>query len=431
MRSIPLLLSILLFLPGILFVNQVFSQPSSLFCKSCHENNYGEWNNTKHSSAYLDTLFQSEWSKEGKPSYCLKCHVTNSMYLNEGVSCASCHNWVEGHPQTGPLEVNFSVLICAKCHEGSHHPFYEDWIQSKHASSLDTLEKIGMSKNDECLLCHSSEDFVSNLTGKNYRKEVLNPVNCQLCHDAHKLKLRIPETNELCGTCHTGVFHPTFEVFKGGFHNLARVNCSDCHMYRKPYQGIEEPAITGHSFKIDKRACMNCHGVLKGILPFDEAWKTKNEIQKKVSEKLNLTLKGLKETEEAIRSANSTILKATGIFIGDLDEPRRLLNLSIESFEKAEVLLQTVKGEGSKGFHNAAWTIENILKTEEMMDKAKLLAEEAVKLVDLTIYKNKLLLNLERKSGNVNSFFAFGALIGLLLGFTFGFIYARMKPKRK
>jgi formate-dependent nitrite reductase cytochrome c552 subunit len=59
--------------------------------------------------------------------------------------------------------------------------------------------------------------------------------------------IRAVNSTELCGICHTESRHPTYDVWRGGAHDLTGiVECVDCHGWQ---QGSHGP-VTNHTFFI-------------------------------------------------------------------------------------------------------------------------------------------------------------------------------------
>jgi formate-dependent nitrite reductase cytochrome c552 subunit len=60
--------------------------------------------------------------------------------------------------------------------------------------------------------------------------------------------IRAVNASELCGLCHVGSHHPTYTVWIGGSHNLAGVECIDCHGYDLT---PGESEFLNHTFAVD------------------------------------------------------------------------------------------------------------------------------------------------------------------------------------
>jgi len=105
--------------------------------------------------------------------------------------------------------------LCAECHKEQMAIF----LLSKHAHSLESLEKVGEAQNVECLSCHV---FGINTFGKFYTYPSLT---CLSCHEdglSHLLRLKEGfslyrsslSAPEICLRCHTEEHSPHFDYEK-------------------------------------------------------------------------------------------------------------------------------------------------------------------------------------------------------------------------
>ena len=106
---------------------------------------------------------------------------------------------------------------CVECHPGKH----DSWAQTRHAGAFDTLKAIGQGANGSCLPCHT----VGYGTPTGFKDEATTPyfegVQCENCHGpagdhaSNPADLSLRPIRELstmmCGGCHTGYHHPTYE----------------------------------------------------------------------------------------------------------------------------------------------------------------------------------------------------------------------------
>lgn len=227
-------------------------------CSACHANIHTDWTNTLHAGA-LETL---EKIGQDKNAECVGCHVvgfgepggfvdratTNAL---AGVGCEACHGGAADHANNASdkslrPKINLGADVCGKCHTDSHHPNFEDWQTSKHATSIEasqvTAWAAGTAGNlTNCGKCHSGDYFyyaiikgetIADDFLKGKTKEQMTPVTCAICHNPHAktgnastpedgrdYQLRFPEvkfttpTNtlaaaqdasrfNLCGQCH-------------------------------------------------------------------------------------------------------------------------------------------------------------------------------------------------------------------------------------
>lgn len=147
--------------------------------------------------------------------------------------------------------------VCRGCHPKAH----DGWAETVHRGALDTLKAIGQAGNKNCLPCHSvgyglPGGFVSEATTPR-----LAGVQCENCHgpaanhisDPGDLKARpvVSLAGTLCGGCHNGFHHPTFDEWLTAGH--AAVNAD--------FTGATGFLNTNRVAAVSRmRACGACHG---------------------------------------------------------------------------------------------------------------------------------------------------------------------------
>jgi len=202
-------------------------------CAVCHETQFNEWNQTAHSQAFTDPIFQDQWKAQGSPDVCLSCHTTNfdessGDYQFENVGCELCHA-----PRGENIE-DSSSSSCSSCHSVTHYPTYTEWLESEHSH---------------------------------------NGVDCDSCHDPMTLNLRAKDPNTLCKGCHlTEKLEQVAEE-----HGSVDYECLDCHMTTSLVDfENEENGMTGHSFipAVPDPDCSSCHDV---TLDAHTVWGTTND----------------------------------------------------------------------------------------------------------------------------------------------------------
>lgn len=220
-------------------------------CGNCHVDHQGDWTKHGHSGAFA-TLVNSGHAQ----SFCYGCH-TVSEYGNavdsaagwnvkqdnayHDVQCESCHGPGETHVKTpdasaAPLasaEADTGALgsgTCAECHSGVHHPFVEQWRESRHGEA-----NTHASTSASCQPCHEGRGVLrawgvtANYKEKNDVVDTLNAlgITCAVCHDPHGNgqpgQLRFPLDdpsleNNLCMKCHSRRFEPVTTSNSSGPH---------------------------------------------------------------------------------------------------------------------------------------------------------------------------------------------------------------------
>ena len=315
-------------------------------CSGCHPENYEKWEGSKHAQAFSDPVFQEVWTGRGSPPECLACHTTGfdpetGEYAFEGVTCESCHG------AGMAMQKTLDASLCGQCHTGAHHPTYDEWNESKHSESIETLKAIGQDKNEYCLSCHSAEGALAKITGEEWSPELATtPIVCAVCHNPHEAELRVEPSVSLCGQCHK----TQYELWEANSpHGLADVECASCHMYTKPYVSEEEPAATGHTFEIVEvdgkpATCQKCHSVIEAIPNYDTVVTVLESIQSSTSSMMDEVEAAIKDAEQLINEAKTV----SGIDTSVIEQATALLNETKHAFE-----FKVVR-DYSKGFHNPA-----------------------------------------------------------------------------
>ncbi len=198
-------------------------------CGSCHVGRQAQWKQTAHYSAWED-LQGSGHAAE----FCENCHTVSELGNNEtgdvgwtstgdtrylDVQCESCHGPGQTHvaapdvaPPLAPLRVGLDLTTgCGECHQGTHHPFVEQWEQSSHSKDPPSFA----ANNPECIACHRGQGTLIAWGARgDYQEKDSDealPVVCGVCHDPHDTtfegQLRFPVRTasyeiHLCARCH-------------------------------------------------------------------------------------------------------------------------------------------------------------------------------------------------------------------------------------
>lgn len=199
-------------------------------CGNCHVEKQGEWKETAHARAW-----QGLQASGHAATTCEPCHTVNQLgnattepggfestqdKRYEDVQCESCHgpglthvsSPDESNVPLAPLSVGADLTEgCGECHQGTHHPFVEEWSQSAHAKMITFA-----SNNASCQPCHTGDGALkawgidANFLEKQSTPGQI-PITCGVCHDPHgspnTAQLRLPITaatvdENLCMRCH-------------------------------------------------------------------------------------------------------------------------------------------------------------------------------------------------------------------------------------
>jgi predicted CXXCH cytochrome family protein len=205
-------------------------------CGNCHVEHQGRWETTKHADAWADL---QALAQPADKSSCVGCHSVSpegnlapnpsgyTLVQSEAyhdVQCESCHGPGFDHasvPDAGGAPLAritadtgaLSVGTCAACHQGSHHPFVEEWKQSIHSLSGRHADE------EDCQACHTGQGALRAWGVTAAYVEDAEPITaanglgitCAVCHDPHgspnTAQLRYPITTldpsqNLCMKCH-------------------------------------------------------------------------------------------------------------------------------------------------------------------------------------------------------------------------------------
>jgi predicted CXXCH cytochrome family protein len=295
-------------------------------CGNCHIGQQTKWKETAHAGAW-ETL----QANDHKQAMCEGCHTVGQLgnlmataggwdatkdARYEDVQCESCHGPGLGHV-TNPNKSTVGFVLapmgtsltsttgCAECHQGSHHPYAEEWSASAHGSGT-AINSAGT--RAECQGCHTAENtLVAWGVNANYaeKAEFLAsttknmPITCAVCHDPHSSaeegQLRFPvdvrnEEENLCMKCHHKRGTPDVTTFRGphspegpvllGYGGWWPPNlefpggkieathgsdanprlCAGCHVNRFEYQDETGTTISGTGHTFEAIPCVDAGG---------------------------------------------------------------------------------------------------------------------------------------------------------------------------
>lgn len=295
------------------YVGAKVTDNESQGCQRCHSNHYNDWILTNHSTA-LETL--KAIGQDTNPT-CIACHTVgfgkSGGFVDEattahlaGVQCENCHGPGREHvnnvdDKSKRPSRSIASEICGDCHNGVHHPTYDEWSASLHAGIDDHVAE-GFTEGTRlasCGICHSGDyrdallvqELVSIpetlLEGKTV--EELNAVECVTCHDPHRqtgnsaviqgegedYQLRFPEvvalgqsnkiadaTNaaryNLCGQCHHSRGRDWTATSRGTHHSIQ----ANFYLGEMPLPDNDQTLLvantnTAHRFVPGQ--CVTCH----------------------------------------------------------------------------------------------------------------------------------------------------------------------------
>jgi predicted CXXCH cytochrome family protein len=269
-------------------------------CGNCHVGQNADWQSTSHGAA-----FATLESSGGAQDFCYGCHtvsergnpastagrpagwnaIQHASY--QDVQCESCHGPGISHLKAPDLArplAHIAVLgnesaSCASCHEGSHHPYVEEWGASRHARANEfVIERYAADPVTfgSCLSCHEGRSALRALgVSSNYveRDEAITPTTalghtCAVCHDPHStendgqlrrpVEERDPSIN-LCMTCHNRRSEPSL-TSAAGPHAPQGAMILGTAGYRPAGFGYDTVLIiSSHGSAANVRLCAGCH----------------------------------------------------------------------------------------------------------------------------------------------------------------------------
>lgn len=197
-------------------------------CGNCHVGQQNDWETTAHADAWAG-LQDSGHSQ----SFCEGCHTISELgneidepagwtAVNDpryqDVQCESCHgpglahvNNPDASQPLAPADVGLDLTFgCGECHQGTHHPFVEEWEQSGHGGVIGFA-----AARDGCKSCHEGKGamvaFGVNAEFVEKGSSESMAITCSVCHDPHDARnegqLRFPINvadveQHMCAQCH-------------------------------------------------------------------------------------------------------------------------------------------------------------------------------------------------------------------------------------
>jgi predicted CXXCH cytochrome family protein len=292
------------------FVGLSNQQTNLTVCGNCHVSFQNQWEQTAHADAWA-TLQASDHAQ----AFCEGCHTVNELgnlvdqpggYTTTGdaryhnVQCESCHGPGLAHVQSpgdaniplAPLAVGLDLSTgCGECHQGTHHPFVEEWTESGHGRVV-----ASAAARVDCASCHSGEGALEawGIRADYAEKEAVSEpgqhlaITCGVCHDPHsadnegQLRYAVDVPNEeqnLCMKCHHKRGTPDMASQNRGPHSpegpvLLGYGGWWPPNLQFPSTGDTATIVATHGSTANPRLCAGCH--VNAFAATDEA--TGNQI---------------------------------------------------------------------------------------------------------------------------------------------------------
>jgi predicted CXXCH cytochrome family protein len=202
-------------------------------CGNCHADYQASWVNTKHAVAWAD-LQASGHAQQ----MCEGCHavselgnaldstggynkVADTAYFD--VQCESCHGAGLAHVESvfggsvikplASIHVDTAITNgCGECHTGTHEPFVDQWVTSRHGYGGTAYLAEG--GNASCSRCHEGRQAIRVNFGvtTDFLPDSgdFQPIVCAVCHNPHdatnegqlRAPLGEPSREQVCIKCH-------------------------------------------------------------------------------------------------------------------------------------------------------------------------------------------------------------------------------------
>lgn len=259
-------------------------------CGNCHVGVQAQWEETAHANAW-ETL-----QAAGSQTFCEGCHTTNELgnaldvasgynaapeERYRDVQCEACHSSGLGHvtnPDASQPLATVAVGLdltsgCGQCHSGSHHPFLDEWAQSRHGFAGNSYPR----GREDCQSCHEGRQalIAMGVDADYIEKDGTDPlpIGCAVCHDPHgspndaqlRFPIDVPDVDEnLCMRCHQKRAIPDLGedgTSTRGPHSpqgplLLGIDVG----WRPPNFQFDQGAILGtHGSEANPKLCATCH----------------------------------------------------------------------------------------------------------------------------------------------------------------------------
>lgn len=259
-------------------------------CGSCHVGQQSRWQRTAHAGAW-----QTLQASGAAQPLCEACHTVSHLgnvttdprvgfqAIREvrfhDVQCEACHGPGLPHVRnpSAPGAVPHASIraavgmngTCAECHSGFHHPFVDEWQESRHGRVL-----AAPANNPECRGCHEAKAALEQMGIRaNYLERGTAqhiPITCAVCHDPHedafgggqlRFSIDVPSEQEnLCMRCHQKRGQPDPTTFRGPHAPEGPLLLGDAGWW-PPNMPLEpgERIATTHGSVANPRLCAGCH----------------------------------------------------------------------------------------------------------------------------------------------------------------------------
>ncbi|HET9438854.1 MAG TPA: cytochrome c3 family protein [Longimicrobiales bacterium] len=262
-------------------------------CGNCHAGQQVAWKESQHADAWATLQ-----ANDHKADYCNDCHtVSGKGNVTAGetlvayaatkdpryqdVQCESCHGGGLEHvtnpsnfqPKASILTASDATNGCGECHSDTHHPFVEEWENSRHGEVTPSLLTRSDAEFASCAYCHEAKAALKTqfgVTAEYAEKDGTerHGITCAVCHDPHGTEFtaqlradpftRNVEDN-LCMKCHHK--RAEYEDNGRGAHSpQGQLLLGENVGWRPPNFILGEEAVYGtHASEKNPELCAGCH----------------------------------------------------------------------------------------------------------------------------------------------------------------------------
>jgi hypothetical protein len=312
---------------------------SAALCGTCHTGT--------HQPTY------EQWQKSG--------HATVNQTVAEDIT------------QTGGFYTN----TCGVCHVGDI--YYRATLQGETVPDNAFVgSAVGSLNGIACAICHDPHERTGNAAmpdeGRDFQlrfREVATPTatntiaaatnaarfnQCGQCHHSRgtiwTATSRGPhhsvQSNIYVGEMPMPAGSEPLVFSRVSVHSFAPEQCATCHMYRQDFQSDVAPAISGHSFEINRLSCAatGCH----------PSTAQAQAVQATLGEEIDGRLEDLE-----------TRLDAWGNWEYSEEGGPEDQSAIPDEIQQARFLLKYAQNDGSRGMHNPAYIRDMLLKADELL----------------------------------------------------------------
>ena len=283
------------------FVGYFTTSDKQTTCGNCHVGHQRDWQETRHADAYATLA-----NNPGSQDFCFSCHTVSELgnaqtgavgwdavqdTAYHDVQCESCHGPGVDHVEepdggTEPLASIAAAVDgengCGECHNGTHHPFVEEWTQSAHATPVEEVLARG-EEAASCIPCHSAQGALqawgvnAEYIERDAPTEEHLGITCAVCHDPHGSagpegapfagQLRYPidvasQDQNLCVKCHHKRAEPETEstLIRGPHSPEGPLLLGEGAGWFPPgFEPQIEEILGTHGSAANPRLCATCH----------------------------------------------------------------------------------------------------------------------------------------------------------------------------